>query len=105
MPRIAVSARIEILIQNVVWTAHEFVLVAAHEFKKHATALMRQYPDMEHADPNILKVAPGGTSALNWKFTQAGMVEFACLIPGYYEAGMKGHIRVSAKSARNVSTT
>ncbi len=58
---------------------------------------MRRYPDMEHDDPNMAKVAPGGTGNLIWKFTRAGTVEFACLIPGHYEAGMKGSIRVSAK--------
>jgi len=52
---------------------------------------------MEHADHNMVKVAPGGTDTLIWKFTQAGTVEFACLIPGHYEAGMKGSIRVNAK--------
>jgi uncharacterized cupredoxin-like copper-binding protein len=34
---------------------------------------------------------------LIWKFAQAGTVEFACLIPGHYEAGMKGSIRVDAR--------
>ena len=37
------------------------------------------------------------TGTLIWKFTQAGTVEFACLMPGHYEAGMKGSIRVNAK--------
>ncbi len=52
---------------------------------------------MEHDDPNMMKVAPDGAGNLIWKFTRAGTVEFACLIPGHYEAGMKGNIRVSAK--------
>ncbi len=75
---------------------HEFVLGDAKTLKEHAE-VMRRYPDMEHEDPNMAKVAPGGTGELIWKFTRAGTVEFACLIPGHYEAGMKGRIRVSAK--------
>ncbi len=75
---------------------HEFVLGNAQTLKEHAE-MMRRYPDMEHDDPNMAKVAPGGTGTLIWKFTRAGTVEFACLIPGHYEAGMKGHIRVNAK--------
>jgi uncharacterized cupredoxin-like copper-binding protein len=75
---------------------HELVLGDAKTLKEHAE-LMRRYPDMEHEDPNMTKVAPGGTGELIWKFTRAGTVEFACLIPGHYEAGMKGRIRVSAK--------
>lgn len=75
---------------------HELVLGNAQSLKEHAET-MRRYPDMEHDDPNMTKVAPGGTGTLIWKFTRAGTVEFACLIPGHYEAGMKGRIRVSAK--------
>ncbi len=75
---------------------HEFVLGDAKTLKEHAE-VMRRYPDMEHDDPNMARVAPGGMGTLIWKFTRAGTVEFACLIPGHYEAGMKGRIRVSAQ--------
>lgn len=83
-------------IKNVGKTPHEFVLGDDRSLKEHAE-LMRRYPDMEHDDPNMAKVAPGATATLIWKFTQAGTVEFACLIPGHYEAGMKGDIRVDAR--------
>lgn len=75
---------------------HEFVLGDAQSLKEHAE-VMRRHPDMEHDDPNMVKIGPGGTGTLIWKFSQAGTVEFACLIPGHYEAGMKGSIRVKAK--------
>ncbi len=75
---------------------HELVLGDAKTLKEHAE-LMRRHPDMEHEDPNMAKGAPGGTGTLIWKFSRAGTVEFACLIPGHYEAGMRGRIRVSAK--------
>ncbi|MFM2005202.1 MAG: hypothetical protein RLZZ09_857, partial [Pseudomonadota bacterium] len=32
-----------------------------------------------------------------WQFTKAGTVNFACLMPGHYEAGMKGAVKVSRK--------
>ena len=32
-----------------------------------------------------------------WQFTKAGVVNFACLMPGHYEAGMKGAIQVGRK--------
>ena len=75
---------------------HEFVLGDAQSLKEHAE-MMRRFPDMEHDDPNMIKMAPGGSGTVIWKFTRAGTVEFACLIPGHYEAGMKGSIRVNAK--------
>lgn len=90
------SETIRFVVKNTGKLPHEFVLGNAKSLKEHAD-VMRRYPDMEHEDPNMAKVAPGGTGELIWKFTQAGTVEFACLIPGHFEAGMKGHIRVSAK--------
>ena len=78
---------------------HELVLGDAQSLKEHAE-MMRRYPDMEHDDPNMVKVAPGGTGNLIWKFTQAGTVEFACLMPGHYEAGMRGSIRVERQVIR-----
>lgn len=87
---------IKFVVKNTGHKPHEFVLGDATSLKEHA-ALMRRYPDMEHDDPNMAKVAPGGTATLIWTFTQPGTVEFACLIPGHYEAGMKGSIEVGAK--------
>jgi len=87
---------VKFVVKNTGKLPHEFVLGNAQSLKEHAET-MRRYPDMEHDDPNMVKTAPGGTGTLIWKFTQAGTVEFACLIPGHYEAGMKGHIRVNAK--------
>lgn len=86
---------IKFVVKNTGKLPHEFVLGNASTLKEHAE-MMRRHPDMEHDDPNAAKVAPGGTGTLIWKFTRAGTVEFACLIPGHYEAGMKGGIRVSA---------
>ena len=87
---------VKFVVKNTGKLPHEFVLGNAQSLKEHAET-MRRYPDMEHDDPNMVKMAPGGTGNLIWKFTRAGTVEFACLIPGHYEAGMKGRIRVNAK--------
>jgi len=87
---------VKFVVKNTGKLPHEFVLGNAQSLKEHAE-VMRRYPDMEHDDPNMVKMAPGGTGNLIWKFTRAGTVEFACLIPGHYEAGMKGRIRVNAK--------
>lgn len=72
---------------------HEMVLGSSRELKEHA-ALMRKFPEMEHADPNRLSVDPGKTGALVWQFTRAGTFDFACLQPGHFEAGMRGKITV-----------
>ena len=87
---------VKFVVKNTGSLPHEFVLGNAQSLKEHAE-MMRRHPDMEHEDPNMAKLAPGGTGTLIWKFSRAGTVEFACLIPGHYEAGMRGRIRVSAK--------
>ena len=72
---------------------HEWVLGSADELKEHA-ALMQKFPEMEHADANQLSVAPGKTGEIVWQFTDAGTVNFACLQPGHFEAGMRGTVVV-----------
>lgn len=57
--------------------------------------MMMKMPEMEHADDNQVTVAPGGTGEVIWKFTKAGDVDFACLQPGHYDAGMKGLVKVA----------
>lgn len=72
---------------------HEFQLGTLEELLAHAK-VMEQHPDMEHDDPNAVTVEPGQTRTLVWKFTKAGRFDFACLIPGHYQGGMKGNITV-----------
>lgn len=74
---------------------HEFVLGTLSELEEHY-ALMKKFPEMEHAEPNMVTLAPGKSGEVIWKFTQAGKVDFACLQPGHYEAGMKGAVDVAA---------
>ena len=50
---------------------------------------------MKHDDPNSILVEPGKTAELIWTFTKATRLEFACNIPGHYQAGMVGKLTVS----------
>jgi uncharacterized cupredoxin-like copper-binding protein len=72
---------------------HEMVLGTTEELKAHAE-LMKKFPDMEHADANMAHVKPGAKGEIVWQFTRAGEYQFACLIPGHYEAGMVGKVVV-----------
>ena len=73
---------------------HELVLGTAKELLKHSE-VMKKYPEMEHADANMVTVQPGATGEVIWQFTKAGKVDFACLQPGHYDAGMKGRVTVA----------
>ncbi len=75
-------------------TDHEFVMDRQEGILEHK-ALMEKFPEMEHADPNSIRLAAGGNGEIIWTFARAGEFGFACLIPGHYEAGMKGDITVA----------
>ncbi len=48
---------------------------------------------MKHDDPNSVLLEPGKSGEVVWTFAKAGDIEFACNVPGHYDAGMMGHIR------------
>lgn len=50
---------------------------------------------MKHDDPNSVLVDPGKTAELTWTFTKVTNLEFACNIPGHYQAGMVGKIAIA----------
>lgn len=87
--------QIRFVITNVGELAHEFLLDSIEQNAKHKVE-MQKNPEMEHDDPNGTRLEPRKTSEILWKFDKEGTFEFACLIPGHYEAGMHGIVVVSA---------
>jgi uncharacterized cupredoxin-like copper-binding protein len=90
---VAKGETIRFEVKNVGKLKHEMVLGTLQELKDHAE-LMQKFPEMEHDDPNAVGVEPGKTGVLLWKFTKAGEFDFGCLVPGHFEANMKGKITV-----------
>ena len=72
---------------------HEIVIGTPQELKAHAE-MMKKHPGMEHDEPDMAHVDPGQKGTIVWTFNRAGSFEFACLIPGHFEAGMIGRITV-----------
>jgi uncharacterized cupredoxin-like copper-binding protein len=75
---------------------HEFVMDEEKTVLEHKK-VMAKFPEMEHDDPNAVRLAAGERGEIVWTFTNSGDFTFACLIPGHYEAGMKGALKVSGK--------
>lgn len=73
---------------------HEMVIGKAEYLIEHAEMMMK-FPGMEHEEPNMLLLDPSASGDLIWKFTKSGNVDFACLQPGHYDAGMKGVVSVA----------
>jgi len=88
---------VRLVLKNSGKTKHEFVLGSAKDLKEHYE-VMKKFPEMEHAETNMLTLAPGQTGEVVWKFTKAGKVDFACLQPGHYDAGMKGQVMVTKQA-------
>ena len=85
--------QVKFVLKNHGKTDHEFMLDTPERNAKHKIA-MEKNPDMEHDDPNGKRLAPNASNEIVWRFTKAGTFEFACLIPGHYESGMKGTVVV-----------
>jgi len=90
---------VKFIVRNNGKTTHEMVIGSMKELKEHAE-LMRKHPGMEHDEPYMAHVAPGKSETLVWRFTRAGEFHFGCLVPGHFEAGMVGKIRVLAKGEK-----
>jgi uncharacterized cupredoxin-like copper-binding protein len=85
---------VKFVVRNSGKVMHEMVLGTEAELRKHAE-LMRKHPGMEHDEPYMAHVQPGKKEEIAWTFTKPGTFMYGCLIPGHWEAGMKGTIVVT----------
>lgn len=74
---------------------HEMSLGTQQDLLEHGEQ-MKKFPGMAHDEPGKVTLGPGQQGDIVWQFTKARTLYFACLIPGHYEAGMKGVIKVSS---------
>jgi uncharacterized cupredoxin-like copper-binding protein len=73
---------------------HEFFLGDPVMQQDHADEMAEMGHDMAHDEPYSIRLDPGETKQLTWRFTDGGEFEFACHEPGHYGAGMHGRITV-----------
>ncbi|TAH44660.1 MAG: plastocyanin [Betaproteobacteria bacterium] len=72
---------------------HEMVIGTPEALKEHAE-MMERFPEMEHDEPWMAHVRPGGRGETIWCFNRPGEFQFACLIPRHFQAGMIGTVVV-----------
>ncbi|WNJ99919.1 cupredoxin domain-containing protein [Thalassospiraceae bacterium LMO-JJ14] len=48
-----------------------------------------------HDDPNSVLLEPGKSGEMIWRFPERADLEFACNVPGHYESGMVGQVKLS----------
>jgi uncharacterized cupredoxin-like copper-binding protein len=90
---------VKFVVKNSGKIKHELVLGTPEMLKEHY-AMMMKMPSMEHADANQVTLAPGAMGEIVWRFSKAGEVQFGCLQPGHFDAGMKGAVTVQAAASR-----
>ena len=91
---------IRFVVRNAGKVLHEMVIGTEQELAEHA-ALMKKFPTMEHDEPYMTHVRSGRKGDIVWNFNRPGTFQFACLIPGHFEAGMKGTIVVTPNGKKS----
>ncbi|MBK1874496.1 cupredoxin domain-containing protein [Marinobacter sp. 1-3A] len=54
---------------------------------------------MKHDDPNSVLLEPGESQEVVWTFSEKGDIEFACNVPGHYQAGMYGDVSFNSEDS------
>jgi uncharacterized cupredoxin-like copper-binding protein len=90
---------IRFVVHNAGQTTHEMVLGEPQEIAAHAQAMKAaessgQDSHHSHGTGMAITVGAGQTGELVVSFPSAMTLQMACLIPGHYEAGMRGTLKV-----------
>jgi len=107
---------VKFIIRNQGELVHEFNIATAAMHKAHAPEMMMMVehgvlePDRinweaakrmqarmghgMHEEPNSALLEPGESAEIVWHFPEHATLEFACNVPGHYEAGMVGQIKL-----------
>ena len=85
---------VRLRVDNAGQVMHEIVLGTSDSLKAHASAML-QDPGMTHNDAFMAHVPPHNNGELVWTFNRPGTFDFACLISGHYQAGMRGSFTVT----------
>lgn len=108
---------VRFIIKNAGAFVHEFNIATADMHKAHGPAMMMMVdhgvlqPDRidweaakamqasmghgMHEEPNSVLLEPGKTGEIVWTFPNHATLEFACNVPGHYESGMVGQVKLT----------
>ena len=111
--QVSAGETLKLVVHNSGKLPHEMVLGSEAALKAHAIEMKQSAGHSDghaHASGNellALSVKPGETKEWVIRFDQAQTLQMACLIPGHFEAGMKGQVIVQDKgsTAQSIETT
>ena len=84
---------IKFVVMNKGRIPHEFGIGSIEEQTAHRK-MMQSMPGMKHEDGATVSVDPGKSKEIVWHFMGDSTVQFACNIPGHFEAGMHTEIKL-----------
>ena len=84
---------IKFVVMNKGRIPHEFGIGSVEEQTAHRK-MMQSMPGMKHEDGATVSVEPGKSKDLVWQFMGDSTVQFACNVPGHFEAGMHTEINL-----------
>ena len=93
--KVSEGETIQFVIKNGGNHRHEMLIGSMADLKK-AAGMRRTNPDAAHAETNLVQLEPGEQKELIWQFTNAGVIDFACPLPGHFKK-MRGKIFVEKK--------
>lgn len=94
---------VRIVARNAGQVDHELVIGSDDAIREHAQAMKKG--DGHAHGSSAISVKPGHSGELVIKVSEPGTLQFACLVPGHYEAGMRGVLKVAAQSAAHTTHT
>jgi uncharacterized cupredoxin-like copper-binding protein len=108
--QVAAGETLKLVVHNSGKLPHEMVLGSEATLKAHAVEMKQSAGHSsghDHGSGNdllALSVKSGETKEWVIRFDQAQTLQMACLIPGHFEAGMKGQVIVQEKGTAAQST-
>ena len=75
---------IQFIVKNGGSKKHEMIIDSMTNLKKQAK-IRRSNPDTIATELNQIQLEPGERKVLIWKFTERGIVDFACPLPGHFK--------------------
>ena len=90
---------LRIVARNAGQMEHELVIGTDAQIREHADA-MKAGGHHSHTNSQAVTVKPGETGELVMTFPRAAVLQMACLVPGHYEAGMRGVLTVAEPKSR-----
>lgn len=96
--RVRAGETIRFVVTNDGAVDHEFVIGDGAAQAAHAEQMAAAGTTMGHGHvmANAMSLKPGETKEIVWTFEAGQDLEFACHIPGHYEAGMWGKIEIDS---------